>query len=139
MYRKDYILRMTEMLAEMIAALLGLLKKGNTDSASQMLERMYFDLLREDAALFRKMNAEEFTDKFLDEHNYTYHHLEILAELFFAEAELATTLQKLDDALGNYNKSKIIFLKYLSYSKEFSFSTENKLKYIQEKINLLTL
>jgi hypothetical protein len=38
MYQKDYILRMLEMLATLIAGILGLIKKGDLQQASHALE-----------------------------------------------------------------------------------------------------
>ncbi len=88
MYQKDYILRMVEMVGELIAAILGLIKKGNYKEASKQMGRIYYDMLKEDASFFRAIPEEELTSKLLKEHNYTNGHLEILAELFNAEAEL---------------------------------------------------
>jgi hypothetical protein len=39
MYQKDYILRMIEMMAELVAAVLGFIKKGNYQQASRALEK----------------------------------------------------------------------------------------------------
>jgi NADPH-dependent glutamate synthase beta subunit-like oxidoreductase len=39
MYQKDYILRMLEMLSDLIALILGLIKKGDIRQASERLER----------------------------------------------------------------------------------------------------
>jgi hypothetical protein len=88
MFQRDYILRMIEMAAKTIAAILGLIKKGDTQKASEELTNLYYDLLKEDAAFFKQIPAENLTQKLIEEHNYTNGHLEILAELFNAEAEL---------------------------------------------------
>jgi hypothetical protein len=88
MYQKDYILRMIEMLGDLIAGILGLIRKGDYDHASEQLGRIYYDMLKEDASFFRTIPKEELTHKLLQEHNYSSGHLEILAELFNAEAEL---------------------------------------------------
>src|SRR5665648_903366 len=82
MYQKDYILRMIEMLARLIAGILGLIKNGNYKQASDQLEIIYYDMLKEDASFFRAIPEEKLTQKLLQEHNYTNGHLEILAELF---------------------------------------------------------
>jgi hypothetical protein len=52
MYQKDYILRMVEMIGDLIAAFLGLLKKGDPDQAEKIIERGYVELLRNDAFFF---------------------------------------------------------------------------------------
>jgi len=88
MYQKDYILRMIEMLGDMRAGIFGLVRKGDFTEASEKIERVYYDILKEDAGFFRSIPAGDLTRKLLGEHNYTNGHLEILAELFNAEAEL---------------------------------------------------
>jgi predicted translin family RNA/ssDNA-binding protein len=46
MYQKDYILRMIEMLGDLVAAVFGLARKGDFQQATEKLERIYYDMLR---------------------------------------------------------------------------------------------
>lgn len=46
MYQKDFILRMIEMIADLIALILGLIKKGDLPQASQLLENAYREFLK---------------------------------------------------------------------------------------------
>jgi len=87
-YQKDYILRMIEMIRELIMGILGLIKKGDLDIAGEKIDNLYYDFLKEDAAFFTSIPAEDLTKRLLQEHNYTHGHLEILAWLFDTEAEL---------------------------------------------------
>lgn len=64
MYQKDYILRMIEMLGDLIAGILGLIKKGEYKKASEQLGKIYYDMLKEDAAFFRTIPENELTHKF---------------------------------------------------------------------------
>ncbi len=89
MYQRDYILRMIEMIGDLIAGILGLIRKGKLQQAENDLGGIYYEMLREDAVFFRSIPKDELTEKLLKEHNYTNGHLEILAELFNAEAELS--------------------------------------------------
>ncbi len=41
MYQKDFILRMIEMLAELVAGILGLIKKGDFQKASQSIDNAF--------------------------------------------------------------------------------------------------
>jgi hypothetical protein len=59
MYQKDYILRMIEMLGDLIAAILGLIKKGDYNQASERLGSIYYDTLKED--FFRAISKDELT------------------------------------------------------------------------------
>ncbi len=122
MYQRDYMLRMIEMLGDLIAGILGLIKKGDLKEASGKLDNLYHQMLREDAAFFRKLPEEGLTDSLLHQHNFTNGHLEILAELFNAEAELCIAIGDNSDAVRYSRKSLILFefidREYKTYSQE---------------------
>jgi len=109
MYQKDYILRMIEMLGDLIAGILGLIKKGDYKQASEQLGKIYYDMLKEDASFFRAIPEGELTHKLLQEHNYTNGHLGILAELFNAEAKLGLAQGNKAGSLEYSRKSLILF------------------------------
>jgi len=109
MYQKDYILRMIEMLGDLLAAIFGLIKKGDYKKASEQLGKIYYDMLKEDAAFFRDIPSDNLTNKLLKEHNFTNGHLEILAELFNAEAELEFAKGEKTGSLEHYRKSLLLF------------------------------
>ena len=139
MYEKDYILRMIEMLGDLIAAIFGLIKQGKYRQASEQLGKIYYDMLKEDAAFFRTISLEELTDKLLKEHDYTHCHLEILAELFFAEAEL-------DFAQGNksgcleYSKKSLLLFKFVDREQKiYSFERSGKIGSLNERIKSLLI
>jgi hypothetical protein len=134
MYQKDYILRMVEMLGEMIAAILGLIKKGEYRQASECLSRIYYDMLKQDASFFRAIPEEGLTTKLLQEHNYTNGHLEILAELFNAEAELELAQGSKSGSLEYSRKSLIIFEFIDSKQKTYSLERTKKITDIKERI-----
>ena len=124
MYQKDYILRMIEMLGELIRAILGLIVKGNFEQAEEKLNEAYLTFLRKDASFFHLIPVEKLTSTLLTEHNYTNGHLEILAELFHAEA-------RLQDARGNHSESLVMYEKSLAL---FSFADENIRTYSEDRI-----
>jgi hypothetical protein len=141
MYQKDYILRMIEMMGDLIAAILGLIKKGEYKQASEELGKIYYDMLKEDAAFFRTIPADELTHKLLNEHNYTNGHLEILAELFNAEAELELAQGNKSGSLESSIKSLNLFEFIDREQKTFSFERSEKMAAIKiriEEIQLLT-
>lgn len=131
MYQKDYILRMIEMIADLIAGILGLIKKGDLDKASATLENSYQDFLKEDASYFRKIPLSKLTDKLLQEHNYTHGHLEILAELFYAEGELAKAKLNKMKAKEFYQKSLKLYEFVIANSNAFSFEKQGKVSKIR--------
>ena len=137
MYQKDYILRMIEMLGKMIAGILGLIKKGDFEQAENKLEDVYFSMLKEDSAFFRDIAVDELTDKLLHGHNYTNGHLEVLAELFYAEAELRLAKDDKPGTLEYSQKSLRLFefidTEYKTYSRE----RIDKIAAIKERIKTL--
>jgi hypothetical protein len=114
MYQKDYILRMIDMLGELVRAIIGLIARGDYRQAEQKLTEAYLTFLRKDASFFNSIPVDKLTAKLLTEHNYTQGHLEILAELFNAEALLR-------EARGNHGESMVFYEKSL---KLFEFTDE---------------
>ena len=138
MFQKDYILRMVEMIGDLIAALLGLIKKGDLEQAEKILERGYFELLRRDASFFQLIPKEQLTDKLLGDHHYTNGHLEVLSELFFAEATLSEAQNKLNNSLICYEKS-LTLLEFLEQEdKTWSAKRDERKSLLKERINVLS-
>jgi len=137
MYQKDYILRMIEMLGDLIAAILGLVRKGDFEQASEQLGRVYYDMLKQDASYFRTIPEEELTQKLLHEHNFTNGHLEILAELFNAEAELELAQDNRAGSLEYSRKSLILFRFVDAEQKTFIPERINKMEIITRRIESL--
>jgi hypothetical protein len=124
MYQQDYILRMVDMFGEMIAVILGLIKKGEYKQASLRLDKIYYDMLKQDSSFFHRIPEEELTNKLLNEHNFTNGHLEILAGLFDAEAELKLAQGNRTESLEYSRKSLII---YEFIDKEFKIYSQERI------------
>jgi hypothetical protein len=139
MYQKDYILRMIEMLGDLIAGILGLIKKGDYKQASGQLGKIYHDMLKEDAVLFRTIPKEELTRKLMKEHNYTNGHLEILAELFNIEAELELAQGNRSGCLDYSEKSLTLFEFIDKEYKTYSSERINKIEILRGRIKLLII
>ena len=73
----------------------------------------------------------------MDDHNYTNGHLEILAELFNAEAELALAQGNKSGSLEYSGKSLILFEFIDTEEKTYSHERINKMKAIKERIETL--
>jgi hypothetical protein len=137
MYQKDLILRMIEMAAKTLAAILGLIKGGDTNKASEELDNLYYDVLKEDAAYFRAIPEEKLTEKLLIEHNYTNGHLEVLAELFNAEAELCAA-KKENEGILEYSKKSLHLFEFIdSEYKTYSRERIDKMEALRKRINNL--
>lgn len=135
MYQKDYILRMIEMMAELIAGILGLIKKGKFQKASKAIENVYYDVLKQDASFFNKIPLHNLSDSLISEHNYTNGHLEILSELFYAQAELSHAQKRNIESLEYYQKSLHLLEFVIKESKTFSVDKQTRLSEIKNRIN----
>lgn len=137
MYQRDYILRMIEMIGDLIAGIIGLIRKGELDKASEALGNVYYQMLQQDSTFFGSIPAEKLTDTLLRQHNYTNGHLEILAELFNAEAELRLARGDKNGSLEYSEKSLILFEFVDREQKTFSFEKEEKVNSIRKRIESL--
>ena len=134
MFQKDYILRMIEMIGDLIAAILGLIKKGDLEQAEKMIERGYYELLRRDASFFQLIPKEHLTDKLLGDHHYTNGHLTILAELFYAEAMVSKASDKRDNSRVCFEKS-LLLLEFLEQAdKTYSDKRIERMNMIKEQL-----
>lgn len=78
-----------------------------------------------------------FTHELLDKHNYTNGHLEILAELFNAEAELNLAQKDIPACLTYSRKSLRLFRFIDTENKTYSQERINKMEAIEERIKSL--
>ena len=134
MFQKDFILRMIEMMGDLITGLLGLIKKGEYPKVQETLENAYDEFLKEDAAFFRRIPMEKLSRTLLEEHNYNRGHLEILSQLFFAEAELNYAQKNKDISLEYYQKALSLMDFVLKEEKTFSMEKTGRLEAIKLKI-----
>ena len=122
------------MLGDLIAAIFGLIRKGDYARAGENLNQIYYDMLKQDAAYFRTLPEDELTDKLLQEHNYTNGHLEILAELFNAEAELAIAKGDTDASL-TYTRKALILFEYIDKAyRTYSQDRVDKMNTLRERV-----
>lgn len=135
MYSRDYILRMIEMIGQLIAAILGKIRRGEFDVASTNLNNLYQDVLKEDAAYFRNMDEQDIPSGLLKHHNYTNDHLEILGELFNAEAELCLARGDKSGCV-KYSRKSLLILEFVdSETKTYSLDRINKMESIRKRMD----
>jgi hypothetical protein len=139
MYQRDYLLRMIEMFGELLAGIMGFIRKGEFNRASQQIGRVYYDILREDASFFTSIPENELTPRLLENHNYTNGHLEILAELFNAEAELNLARGDKSESLTFFRKSLVLFEFVDTDQKTYSLERINKIETIRKRIDSLLI
>lgn len=138
MYQKDFILRMIEMFGELLAGIMALINKKEYKKAQEKIGRLFSDILREDAAFFEKLDTTKLTSELIDSHNYTNGHLEILAELLNAEAEL-NFAQGLNEKALTYSVKSLYIFEYIdAEQKTYSLERINKIETIRKRIDILS-
>ncbi|MBN1181045.1 MAG: hypothetical protein JXB49_02075 [Bacteroidales bacterium] len=138
-FQKDFILRMIEMIGEFVALLLGLIKKGEIEEATKSLDNAYTTFLREDAAFFRNISINKLTDTLVQKHNYTNKHLEVLAGLFYAEAELRFAKEDWKRSREYYQKSLLLFDFVERADKAFSMEKQMRREEINSRIEEIAI
>jgi len=125
------------MIGELIASILGLIKKGDLEQAEKMLERGYYELLRREAAFFQQLPTEQLTRELLSDHHFTSGHLAVLAELFYAEGTLSQAQNKLNNSIICYEKS-LLLLQFLEQEdKTWSAKREERIGLLKAKLSEL--
>ena len=134
MYQKDYILRMIEMLGDLLRAIFGLITKGDYRQAEEKLNEAYYTMLRKDSWFFHNIPVEKLTKTLIEDHNYTNNHLLILAELLHAEAELQFTRNNKAYSLLIFQKSLALFEFVDEANRTYSEERLAKMEDIRKKI-----
>lgn len=134
MYQRDYILRMIEMLALLIAGILKLIRTGDTNQASRALESAYNFAFQHDSLKLRAIPEDNLIDNLLKELHYTTGHLEMLAELFYAEAELLRAEEQHTDSRLLYRKSLALYEYIDSDSRAYSQDRQDKMLIIRDRL-----
>jgi len=138
MFQKDFVLRMMEMMAEVIAVFLGLIKKGDVEQAARCLSKAYQDILKQDAAFFNSIPKERLTNQLIEAHHYTNGHLKILSELFFAEGELRRERGANGLALDYYDKALLLLEFVEKDTATYSSQQEERGILLRERIEELS-
>jgi hypothetical protein len=94
-------------------------------------------MLKEDSAFFRDIPENELTDRLLHQHNYNNGHLEVLAELFNAEAELCLAQGNKPGSLDYSHKSLKLFEFVDKEYRTFSQERTDKMESIRERIRTI--
>jgi len=134
MYQRDYILKMIEMMGQFVAAILSKILKREFKEAEELLEESYNTLLKESAAKFTFIPKEKLTEQLISEYHFVDGHLEILAQLFKAEAELRLS-QGNSDLSRDFFEKALILLEFVdNNSKAFSLERKSEIADIRVKI-----
>lgn len=125
---------MIEMMGQFVAAILSKILKREFKEAEELLEESYNTLLKESAAKFTFIPKEKLTEQLISEYHFVDGHLEILAQLFKAEAELRLS-QGNSDLSRDFFEKALILLEFVdNNSKAFSLERKSEIADIRVKI-----
>jgi len=132
MYQKDYIMRMIEAFAKMVAGIIGLIKKGDPDGAITRIKETYDIIL--------KINPEELYQ--FDDHEWysfcnerSLDELEMIAELFKLEGEIRMDAGNSDEGLRMLYRSLELFKYVDGQSGTFSVVRFEKITSLEEELS----
>jgi hypothetical protein len=132
MYQKDYIMRMIEAFAKMIAGIVGLIKKGDPEGASDRIVETYDTILKINPVDLYQYDDSEWY-QFCNEK--TLEELEMIAELLKLEGEIRMVSGNSDGAYRLLFKS-LELLKYVDVqSGTFSVLRFEKISSLEEKLS----
>ena len=126
---------MIEMFGEMLAGILGMIRKKQYKKSSEAIENAYTELLKQSSSEIMKIDAEDLHDILQNKYNFNLQQLEIVAGLLYAEAELNLGEKKYVSGKSDFQKSLTIF-KYLDKEqKTYSIEHQNRIAEIERRID----
>jgi tetratricopeptide (TPR) repeat protein len=120
-----------------LSAIAGLITRGNFREAAEQLNDVYYFMLKKDSGFFQHIPVDKLTSTLLQDHNYTHDHLEILAELFNAEAELQGAQGRQADAVTYFEKAWTLLDFVDKANKTYSAERLEKMSRIRDRISTI--
>jgi len=132
MYQKDYIMRMIEAFAKMVAGIVGLIRKGDPDTALARIKETYDTILKIDPEELYQYDDPEWY-KFCNERNLD--ELEMVAELLKLEGEIRMDTGKSEEGLRLLYRSLELFNYVDGQSGTFSVFRSEKISTLKEELS----
>lgn len=105
MIQRDYILRLTQQIAQVVAKLLG----KSTEEKLEIIDQAFTEWLRLDHEELAQVDEEKIVDFLLQEKGFNVYQLELIAELMARHGEAFFEKQEFSSAKDQLKKSLIIF------------------------------
>ena len=138
MYQRDYILRIIEQIAKMIAGLLGLLKEDKLDLGYDVLQDKTDLVIGCSYSKFLEMNFEDLKDSLKDK-TFSADYWDTLGRYFLIAGEVCLGLKKDSEAIHNLNFAQNCFDEAASNYSTYSFNRQldmNKLKQLLLRVGV---
>jgi hypothetical protein len=132
MYERDYIMRMIEAFAKMIAAIIGLRQKGDLDKAKALVEEAYETVLKMNSGEIKEFDEAQWK-QFCSKR--TLEELEMLADLLKVEGEIQMDSGKPEGVCKLLYKSLELLRLVDAQSGTFSVSRFDKMSELEQKLS----
>ncbi|MEL6253396.1 MAG: hypothetical protein AAFR87_15400 [Bacteroidota bacterium] len=132
MIQKDYLMRLIEEMATVVARLFGLMTEDRLQEAIKLLDKAYDSFFKFEGKLLRYTPKEELLKILTENENMEAEQMEIISELLRNEAEVWIKMGKLDEGIDVLGKS-IHLLEYLEKEQAHIYSIERKEKLKQSR------
>ena len=132
MIKKDYILRIVEEFARVLAAILGLRQGGQLDEALMQTDKAYRGMLDVDPVVLKSVSLDQLLDYLQNEKEFDRYYLKMIAELLFEEGMI---YHELGDPVMSRNvleKAKLLIGYLMDNDATFSFDWYEKIHEIDQ-------
>jgi predicted RNA-binding protein len=127
MFQRDYILRLIEEFARLMAALAGLKREGKLDEAFIMIDKAYIKLLKLEPKVVKSLNPDELLPFLQNEMDMNNEGLKMTGELLFEEGMIYVEKGDPVSAANVLGKSKMLILHLMEHETTYSFDWHTKL------------
>jgi phosphoglycolate phosphatase-like HAD superfamily hydrolase len=131
MYQRDYIMRMIEAFARMIAAILGLREKGDLDKARALVEEAYETILKINSGEIKQYDKEQWRQFCIKR---TPEELEMLADLLKVEGEIMQDSGKAEEGSSFFYKALELLKLVEAQSGTYSLTRAEKISELEQKL-----
>jgi len=132
MYERDYIMRMIEAFAKMIAAIVGLREKGELDKARSLVEEAYDTVLKVNSGEIKEFDDTQWkqfcSKRSLEE-------LEMLADLLMVEGEIQIDSGQTEGVCELLTRALQLLKLAEAQSGTFSLTRFDKMTELEQKLS----
>jgi len=135
MFSRDYIMRLIEEFARMLAAISGLKLEGKLDEALKKVDDAYNDLLHIAPSTLMSLKGQEVIKVLQDELKFESQQLRMVAELLYEQGQIYNELGDPVSAKNVFEKARILIGFLMENDSTFSFDWYEKLRIIDEQLS----
>jgi hypothetical protein len=130
MYSRDYILKLVQQLAQVVAKLAGLKDNGDLVKASEVLSDAYKEMIGIERVQLIELDESDMITILSVQYHLSHDQLEVLARLLYEDALLVVDGKKV------FYRKSLSILEYLNKEQRlYSFERENLMNMIRKNLN----